>query len=144
MKYEFLEHTADAKFRAYGKNIEEAFINSGLAVFSIIINPEKVKTLIKKEIKIIAKQKTSLLYDFIEELLFLLDTEGFLLSKIDDLNIIKEDKFILTCKLYGDSFKNYDNISGNIKSITYNDMLINENFSKEKDKKVMIQVVVDL
>jgi SHS2 domain-containing protein len=138
MKYEFLDHTADAKFRAYGSNLEEAFENAALATFSILLNPEKVKPIITKEIKITSAKKTSLLYDFIEELLFLLDTEGFLLNKVENLKINQEDNFVLTCKVYGDSFKNYS-ISGNVKSITYNDMLI-----EEKEDNVMLQVVVDL
>lgn len=138
MKYEFLDHTADAKFRAYGSNLEEAFLNAGLATFSILINPEKVNPQIKKEIKVMSAKKTSLLYDFIDELLFLLDTEGFLLSKIENLKIEKEDSFVLTCTIYGDTFKNYS-ISGNVKSITYNDMIIDE-----KEGNVMVQVVVDL
>lgn len=140
MKYEFLDHTADAKFRAYGSNLEEAFENVALATFSILINPEKVKPVISKEIKVMAAKKTSLLYDFIDELLFLLDTEGFLLNKIENLKIDQGDSFVLTCILYGDNFKNYNDVKGNIKSITYNDMIIDENY----EDKVMVQVVVDL
>ena len=143
MKYEFLNHTADAKIRAYGQNIEEAFVNAGLAVFSILKNPDKVKSIINKDVNVESKEYSSLLYDFIEELLFLLDTEGFLLSKITNLKIEKKQgKLNLSCKIAGDNYKKY-NISGNIKSITYNDMIINQDFAV-KDKKVMLQFVVDL
>ena len=143
MKYEFLNHTADAKIRAYGQNIEEAFVNAGLAVFSILKNPDKVKSIINKDVNVESKEYSSLLYDFLEELLFLLDTGGFLLSKITDLKIEKkQDKLNLSCKIAGDNYKKY-NISGNIKSITYNDMIINQDFAV-KDKKVMLQFVVDL
>ena len=143
MKYEFLDHTADAKIRAYGQNIEEAFVNAGLAVFSILKNPEQVKQIIKKDINVKSKNYSSLLYDFLEELLFLLDTNGFLLNKIMSLKIEKkENKLNLSCKITGDNYKNY-HISGNIKSITYNDMIIDQDFA-EKDKKVMLQFVVDL
>jgi len=143
MKYEFLDHTADAKIRSYGQNIEEAFVNAGLAVFSILKNPDEVKSIINKDINVESKEYSSLLYDFLEELLFLLDTEGFLLSKIIDLKIEKKQgKLNLSCKIAGDNYKKY-NISGNIKSITYNDMIINQDFAV-KDKKVMLQFVVDL
>ena len=143
MKYEFLDHTADAKIRAYGQNIEEAFVNAGLAVFSILKNPDEVKSIINKDVNVESKEYSSLLYDFLEELLFLLDTKRFLLSKITDLKIEKkQNKLKLSCKISGDNYKDY-NISGNIKSITYNDMIINQDFA-EKDKKVMLQFVVDL
>ena len=32
MKYKFLKHTADIKFQAFGKNIEDVFENSALAL----------------------------------------------------------------------------------------------------------------
>jgi len=34
MKYKFLEHKADIKFRAFGENVSEAFENSALAMFN--------------------------------------------------------------------------------------------------------------
>ena len=49
VKFRFLEHTADAKFQAYGKNIEEAFSNAALAMFSVITDIKKIN---KKEVKI--------------------------------------------------------------------------------------------
>ncbi len=145
MNYEFLDHTADAKFRAYGSNIEISFCNAALAMFSLLIEPEKVKTNLTKKINIKSKKKESLLYDFLEELLFLLDTEGFLLHDVKDLKIkFFENSFFLTCKVMGDHASNYKDIHGNIKSITYNDMIITENFSSIPDKKIMLQVVLDL
>jgi len=144
MKYEFLKHTADAKFRAYGKTLEKAFENSALAMFSILILPEKVSPRIQKNINVSAKSKSALLYDFLEELLIILDVDGFLLNKIDSLEIIKKDScFELSCVINGDFAKNYSDICGNIKSITYNDMIIDEDFS-DNDKKVMLQIVVDI
>ena len=50
-KYKFLEHTADAKFQAYGKNMEEAFSNAALAMFSVITDTKKIKKNIKKGIE---------------------------------------------------------------------------------------------
>ncbi len=144
MKYEFLNHTADAKFKAYGSNLEKAFENAALATFSILLDTDKVKPVIKKDIKIISRKKTSLLYDFIDELLFFLDTEGFLLNTVSNLKIENDENYILTCTIMGDSFKNYSDVRGNVKGVTYNDMVIDESFSEELDKKVMLQVVVDL
>ena len=41
-KFEFLEHTADIKFRAFGKTLEEVFENSALAVSSIYSKEKKI------------------------------------------------------------------------------------------------------
>ena len=78
VKYRFLEHTADAKFQAYGKDMEEAFSNAALAMFSILTDTKKIKKKIKKGIEARGHDLKSLLYNYLEELLFLIDTENFL------------------------------------------------------------------
>ena len=80
MKFKFLEHTADVKFQAFGKNLEEVFENSGLALISSQYKG-KIKALKKKKIKVKGKDNESLLYNFLEEILILLEG-GFLTSKI--------------------------------------------------------------
>jgi len=40
MKYKYLEHTADIKFQAFGKSLEEAFSNSAYAMINIICERE--------------------------------------------------------------------------------------------------------
>jgi len=52
MKYEFLEHTADVKFRAYGKTLEEAFENVALAFAETVSKGEKIKEKKKKSISV--------------------------------------------------------------------------------------------
>lgn len=138
-KFKFLPHTADAKFIAYGKNLEEAFSNAALATFSIITDIAKIKPKFERNIAITSKKKESLLYDFLEQLIFLIDTEGFLLSKVKKLDISKKDNtFKLNADLLGDNADNYE-VYGAIKAVTYNDMFIKE----EKDL-VKIQVVHDI
>jgi len=52
MQYKFLPHTADAKFQAFGKTLEEAFKNAAYAMTDIITNHKKVKAKVKETIKI--------------------------------------------------------------------------------------------
>ncbi|MDP6139377.1 MAG: archease [Candidatus Woesearchaeota archaeon] len=137
-KYKFLEHTADTKFQAYGNNMGEAFSNAALAMFSVITDTKKIKKKIKKEIKVKGTDLKSLLYNFLEELLFLLDTNSFLLNKIEKISIKKmKGKYSLNATVVGDKADNYET-SGDIKAVTYNEMEIKEN------DKVMVQVVLDL
>ena len=72
MKFKILEHTADAKFLAYGKTIEEAFENSALALISLMTK-DKIKEKVKKKIKVNGKNIEQLLYNFLEEFLILMD-----------------------------------------------------------------------
>ena len=134
MKYRFLEHTADAKFQAFGKSLEESFSNAALAMFSIMINPSKVKSKIKKKIEVEGKDKKSLLYGFLEEILFLFDTERFLLNKVEILEISKNK---LKAVLIGDNMNDRYKLHGDVKAVTYSDMEIKEN-------PYLVQVVVDL
>ncbi|MFP4558436.1 MAG: archease, partial [Archaeoglobaceae archaeon] len=97
--YEFLPHTADVKFRAYGKTLEEAFQNSAYAMTDIITDHEQVKLTAEKTIHVESENKEALLYDFLEQFLILLDSEGFLLAKVKELEI-EDDK--LTAEVMGD------------------------------------------
>ena len=41
-KFEYFDATADIGFKAYGKNMNEAFENAGLAIFNIISNTNDI------------------------------------------------------------------------------------------------------
>jgi len=135
-KYKFLKHTADMKFQAFGKTIEECFSNASYALVEIITK-DKVKPVIKKKIIFHGKDKESLLYNFLEEFLFLIDSSNFLLSKIEKIKIDLK-KFELIAFISGDNVKKYKTIT-DVKAITYNDMFV----KSEKDKYTC-QVVVDV
>ncbi|MCC7574201.1 archease [Candidatus Woesearchaeota archaeon] len=138
-KFEFLEHTADTKIRAYGETIEEAFSNALIATTTVMTNPELIKEKITKKIKIKAKNKKALLYDFLEEILFLLDTEQLLIKKTNNLQIKEnQEEYELTTELIGDYAKNYE-VHSTIKAITYSEMEI-----KQEKNKHVIQIVHDL
>ena len=139
-KFIFLEHTADAKFRAFGGNMEEAFSNAALAMFSIICSTAKVKAAEIKEFSVKGNDLKALLYNFLEELLFLFDSERFILHKVEKISIRAEDKtYFLNAKVAGDSEKEGYGIHGDIKAVTYNQMEIHEGKGK-----VILQVVVDI
>ena len=133
-KFEYLEHTADIKFRAYGKNLEEVFSNSALALRNSMFDG-KVNSKFAKKIKVKGKDNERLLFEFLEELLVLLDSEDFILSKVKSIKIKGGE---LEAELTGDKGLNYD-IHLVVKAITYNEMFV----KKEKDKYVA-QVVVDV
>lgn len=135
-KYEFLEHTADAKFRAYGKNIEECFANAALAMTAIMTDPENVEPKITKSISAIGNDLKNLLYNFLEEFLFLIDSENFILNKVKDIKINpKGRKYLLNATVVGDRINDKYKIETGIKAVTYMDMEVKEDY---------VQVVVDI
>jgi SHS2 domain-containing protein len=121
-KFKFLEHTADMKFQAFGKNENELFENSVLALKEVICGKIKVKKKIKKEIEVKGKDWESLLYNFLEEVIFLLDTENFLISKV---KIRERIGFRIKATLYGDRVSDYK-FTNNVKAVTYNEMFVGQ------------------
>lgn len=139
-KFKFLEHTADIKFQAFGRNIEEAFSNSALAMFNSMHDGNvKENKNFNFKISVKGNDLENLLYNFLEEFLFLFDTKGFFLSSVKKIKIQKEkDKYKLSAEISGDSSENYE-IHIDVKAITYSQMFV----KKQKDKW-LCQVVLDV
>lgn len=140
MKYKFLKHTADVKFQAFGKSLEESFSNAAIAMFEVIIKTEKIEKKLTKRIEVKAENKESLLYKWLEELLFLLDTEFFVLNSVKNMKIKKEGKkYTLKAEITGDTYREKYERHGAVKAVTYEEMFI-----KELKGKTTVQVVLDI
>ena len=138
-KYEFLSHTADAKFRAFGKTLEEAFCNAALATASLMWDWKSVDKKIKREIRIEARDLKQLLSSFLEEILYLFDSQMILLGSVERIRIKRKgDRYFLEALFRGDRNSKKYEIYGDVKAITYNEMDIQENDS------ITLQVVVDV
>lgn len=136
--YTFFDHTADIKFQAYGKNLEDAFINAAYAVTSLLTEDDIAQKKVKS-ITVQGNDLKALLYNFLEEFLYLLDAEFFLLSTIESLKINRVNReYMLTALLKGDVLDGQYETKSHIKAVTYNEMEIKE----EKDH-CMVQVVLD-
>lgn len=133
-KFEFLKHTGDLKFRAYSNSLEGLFENCALAVSSVLSRGKKIKNLKKKEINVSGKDYEAILYNFIDELIYLFDAEGFIVSKTEVK--IKGEK--INCIIYGDDSSKYKDLDA-IKAPTYAEMYV-----KQKGKKWECQVVLDV
>ncbi len=134
-KFEFLEHTADIKFRAWGKSLNEVFENCVLAVSHVIGRGIKIKSAKEKKIEISGEDNESLLYKLIDEIIYLLDSENFVAAgaKIEIKG--KELKGVF----YGDSSENYNGLE-HIKAATYAEMHV----KKIGDKNFEAQAVIDV
>ena len=81
--FEYFEATADVGFYAYGESLKEAYENAGLAMFNVISDTRKIGQNESRHIEVVSEDLVSLLYDYLEELLFLQDTEFLLFSRFD-------------------------------------------------------------
>ena len=83
MSYKFLEDIAiaDIAFEASGKDLNELFESAATALESSMANIKKVKPKIRKEINLSKETVEELLFDFLNELVYLKDAESLLFSK---------------------------------------------------------------
>ena len=138
-KFEYFDVTADIGFYAFGKNLNEAFENAGLAIFNIISNTDNISNVKSIEFEISSEDKVSLLYDYLEELLFYHEVEFMLFSEfnvqIDETN----EAFRLKAIIKGEDI-NCDKHARHceIKAITFHQMEVNVG------DEVMLRAIVDL
>ena len=138
-KFEFLEHTGDVKFKAYGNDVSEVFENCALAVSAIFSRNGKINETGKKEFVVSEKNYESLLYQFIEELIYLFDVDAFVVSRVEVKLTGENDKITANVTAYGDDASNYTDLDA-IKAPTYAEMYIKQ----LNNKKWEAQVVVDV
>ncbi|HIH14752.1 MAG TPA: archease [Nanoarchaeota archaeon] len=107
-KFEFPEPGVDDKFLAYGETLAEAFGNCALGLFAII-SKDRVALKKTKNFSVRAGNKEKLLYEFLEKLLSLVDTENFLVGIVKKISITqKEDLYFLQVEVEGDSAEGYE------------------------------------
>jgi SHS2 domain-containing protein len=139
-RFEYLEHTADAKFRAYGKSLEEAFENAAFAMFNVMIDTSTVATGISHEIELNSEDMEGLLFNWLSEILFVFEVESIVFAKFI-VERLEEDAD--GCRLFARAVGEEINLSKHkfgteVKAATYNDMKI-----ERTPEGWMIQATVD-
>ena len=135
MGYVFLEHTADVKFRAVGSTKEEMFVFAAEALNEVIRGDIKIAEMDERSFEVGGDDVEGLLYNFLEEFLFLLDAEDFLMARVRKIEIA-ENK--ICCVVVGDSASSY-HFTNDVKAITYSEMKV-----EEKDGGFESFVVLDV
>ena len=134
--FEYFDVTADIGFKAYGKDLNEAFENAGMAIFNIISNTDDIDAISEISFEIRSEDEVSLLYDFLEELLFYHEVEFMLFSQFD---VEIDEDLHLKATIKGESI-NWEKHERKteIKAITFHQMAV------EHDDDVKLQAIVDL
>jgi SHS2 domain-containing protein len=73
--FEYLEHTADVKFRAYGKTPEEMLSNAAAALFQSMVDPATIMLKETWKVELQAFDLEDLAYQWLSEIVFLFETE---------------------------------------------------------------------
>ncbi len=119
-KFKFIDHISDLQFAAYGKTLNELFENCAYAMFEGMIPEIKVEKKIERTGNLISENLTELLHDFLNELLFIFETEHKVFKKFI-VAIKKNGNYNLNFTASGDKSENYV-IDVGIKGITYHEL----------------------
>jgi|ECHnycMinimDraft_1075156.scaffolds.fasta_scaffold00032_7 Uncharacterized conserved protein len=101
-RFLFFDHTADVGIKAFGRTLSEAFQNAALAVFELITDTSKVKWSIRRNLRVKGTDLDNLLYNWIESLLVLYDSELLLFSRFDVR--LNEDPPTIDAEVWGEKF----------------------------------------
>ncbi len=140
-RFEWVEHPSDVGFRAYGRDLAEAFENAALALFEVMVDTRKVEPRDEVAIELNAEDEKALLYDWLERFLYLHDARGLVMSKFKVEEIKRSNgSFELRARAWGERFdpKRHD-ARTEVKAVTYHMMEI-----KRGRGRCSVQAVVDI
>ena len=135
-RFEPFETTADIGLKIYGKNLIELFENSALGMFSLIVDSFETSGSIKKKIEITGSTDEDILISLLSELIFMFETDGFILKNITGLSIDSK-KYGFT--LIGEYFSSGKHeLLTHIKAVTYHNLEI------KKGETFTVEIVFDV
>jgi SHS2 domain-containing protein len=80
ISFEYLEHTADVMFRAYGETAEEMLSNAASALFKAMVDPASIAAVKKWTVELEGSDLDDLAYQWLSEIIFLFETESAVFS----------------------------------------------------------------
>ncbi len=138
IEFHTLDHTADIGIKAYGNTIENLFCNTAIAMFSLMADIDKVKPSKSFYVQIKGEDEENLIIKWLNELLYLYETELCLFNKFDlkieniycdEINNSTENnKLLLKASIWGEDIDlEKHHIKTHIKGATYHKLEIRKN-----------------
>jgi SHS2 domain-containing protein len=140
MPFKFIEDVAiaDVAFEATGKDLNELFKSAAQAVIESMANTKTIKPTIKKEIKKKAKKIEELLFEFLEEIVYLKDKDAIVFHDVDVK--VDEKKMTVNAVLRGDAIQpEKQELHQDVKAVTMHYYIV-----EKKDNKWKANVVLDI
>jgi SHS2 domain-containing protein len=138
LSYRFLDHATDAIIEVTAKDLKEAFSVTADAVINLTLDQDKVEEKDQKEFSAQGKDLSYLLFSWLEEITFVLITQGFAIKRIE-FDIEENKGYKITAKAYGESLDFHKhNFKVEIKAPTFYEMEIRQ------DEGVFMRFLLDL
>ncbi len=121
-KFRFIEHTGDLGAEIFGESLAELFQHAGEAFTDIVSDAETVLKKETRHIALQAEQIEDLLIRWLNEFIFLFDTEGLLFAGFDVISI--DDRHI-EATVQGEIYdENRHPIKTTVKGATYHQLAV--------------------
>lgn len=139
MSYKFLDHATDAIIEVTAKNLKEAFAVAADAEISLTLDQDKIEEKGQKEFSASGKDLRYLLFSWLEEISFVLITEGFAIRRTE-FEIKEENGYVINARAFGEPLDVVKhNFKVEIKAPTFYDMEI-----RQEDKETYMRFLLDL
>ena len=135
-QYETFEHEADIGIRGFGVTIAEAFENAAVALYSVMVNVNRVRPEERRTVTVSAPDIELLLVEWLNALLSMSDIERMVFSKFE----VKINGTSLIGSAWGESLdRERHQAHVEIKGATYYLLCV-----QELDNRYVAQCVVDV
>jgi len=134
--FEFIDHTADAGIRVEAPTLEDLFETAGLAFTELVTSADSLDCRVERRFKLREDDVETLLVSWLQELLYLLDTEDLVFGRFQ----VELHDFSLEAVAWGDVFNpDIHAIKTEIKAVTYHQLEV-----AEGDQGWEAQVIFDI
>ena len=138
MSYKVLDHATDAFIEVTASSLTEAFEVAGYSVIDTILDNSKIEEKNERNIVVKGKDLNYLLYNWLEEIIYFLITEGFAIKKLN-VSLEKNEEYIISAQIFGENIDiKKHGFKVEIKSPTFHEMEI------KQQKQVTMQFLMDL
>jgi SHS2 domain-containing protein len=118
--YRLLDHTADIGIEVCGKSRKDLFTNAVIAMFDLMSILKKVDGIEEKQITIEGADIEDLMINFLREILYLFNGEGWLLKRC---KVVKLTARHLDARLWGEPYNSQKHtIKTELKAVTYHQL----------------------
>ena len=126
MGYKILDHATDAFIEVTASSLIEAFEIAGYSVIDTILDNSKIEKKKERNIVVNGKDLNYLLYNWLEEIVFLLITEGFAIKKLN-ITLERNEKYTISAQIFGEDIDiKKHGFKVEIKSPTFHEMDIQQ------------------
>ncbi len=140
--FEVFEHTADVGLRAWGRDERELFENAGRGMLAVIGASADVASSASRHVELQEPDREELLVTWLGELVFLLDSEGFLPGVVTVWEVVpvRGGGYRLRADLEGETVDPKRHcLQTEIKAVTRHDLAV-----RQDDEGLSVEIILDV